>query len=67
LTVVSEFGVVVVFEDDPVDLVCPGDQVGAADFIGGVGSRRYSSWQVVLVGQSVGGLVNADGRPDAAG
>lgn len=30
---------------------------GAADFIGGVGSRRYSSWQVVLVGQTAGALV----------
>jgi drug/metabolite transporter (DMT)-like permease len=30
---------------------------GAADFIGGVGSRRYSSWQVVLVGQAAGALV----------
>jgi drug/metabolite transporter (DMT)-like permease len=30
---------------------------GAADFIGGVGSRRHSSWQVVLVGQTAGALV----------
>jgi len=30
---------------------------GAADFIGGVGSRRYSSWQVVLIGQAAGALV----------
>jgi drug/metabolite transporter (DMT)-like permease len=30
---------------------------GAADFIGGTGSRRYSSWQVVLVGQAAGALV----------
>jgi drug/metabolite transporter (DMT)-like permease len=30
---------------------------GAADFIGGAGSRRYSSWQVVLVGQTAGALV----------
>jgi len=30
---------------------------GTADFLGGVGSRRYSSWQVVLVGQSFGALV----------
>ena len=30
---------------------------GAADFIGGVGSRRHSSWQVVLVGQAAGALV----------
>ena len=30
---------------------------GASDFIGGVGSRRHSSWQVVLVGQGAGALV----------
>ena len=30
---------------------------GTADFLGGVGSRRYSSWAVVLVGQTVGALV----------
>jgi len=30
---------------------------GAADFIGGAGSRRHSSWHVVLVGQATGGLV----------
>jgi drug/metabolite transporter (DMT)-like permease len=30
---------------------------GAANFIGGVGSRRHSSWQVVLVGQTAGALV----------
>jgi len=30
---------------------------GAADFIGGAGSRRHSSWQVVLVGHAAGGLV----------
>jgi drug/metabolite transporter (DMT)-like permease len=30
---------------------------GAADFIGGAGSRRYASWQVVLVGQAAGALV----------
>jgi drug/metabolite transporter (DMT)-like permease len=30
---------------------------GAADFIGGVGSRRHSLWQVVLVGQAAGALV----------
>lgn len=30
---------------------------GAADFIGGVGSRRHCSWQVVLVGQAAGALV----------
>ncbi|MFB9644564.1 DMT family transporter [Microbacterium terregens] len=30
---------------------------GASDFIGGVGSRRHSSWQVVLVGQGAGAVV----------
>jgi drug/metabolite transporter (DMT)-like permease len=30
---------------------------GAADFVGGVGSRRYSSWQIVLAGQAAGALV----------
>ncbi|RLQ86511.1 DMT family transporter [Mycetocola zhadangensis] len=30
---------------------------GASDFLGGVGSRRYSSWQVALVGQCAGALV----------
>jgi drug/metabolite transporter (DMT)-like permease len=30
---------------------------GAADFIGGVGSRRHSSWPIVLVGQAAGALV----------
>jgi drug/metabolite transporter (DMT)-like permease len=30
---------------------------GASDFIGGAGSRRHSSWQVVLVGQAAGALV----------
>jgi drug/metabolite transporter (DMT)-like permease len=30
---------------------------GAADFIGGVGSRRHCSWQVVLVGQAAGAAV----------
>ena len=30
---------------------------GAADFIGGAGSRRYSPWQVVLVGQATGAIV----------
>jgi drug/metabolite transporter (DMT)-like permease len=30
---------------------------GAADFVGGVGSRRHSSWQVVLVGQTAGAIV----------
>jgi drug/metabolite transporter (DMT)-like permease len=30
---------------------------GAADFIGGAGSRRHSSWQIVLVGQAAGALV----------
>ncbi|MCP2031973.1 drug/metabolite transporter (DMT)-like permease [Okibacterium sp. HSC-33S16] len=27
---------------------------GASDFVGGVGSRRYSPWQIVFVGQSAG-------------
>jgi drug/metabolite transporter (DMT)-like permease len=30
---------------------------GAADFVGGLGSRRHSSWQIVVVGQAVGALV----------
>lgn len=30
---------------------------GASDFIGGVGARRYSTWQVVFVGQSAGAVV----------
>jgi drug/metabolite transporter (DMT)-like permease len=30
---------------------------GSADFVGGVGSRRYSSWQIVLIGQITGALV----------
>ena len=30
---------------------------GSGDFIGGVGARRHSSWQVVLVGQGAGALV----------
>ena len=30
---------------------------GAADFVGGTGSRRYPSWQVVLVGQLTGALL----------
>jgi drug/metabolite transporter (DMT)-like permease len=30
---------------------------GAADFVGGAGSRRHSSWQIVLVGQLVGAIV----------
>jgi len=30
---------------------------GAADFIGGVGSRRHSFWRVVLVGQAAGALL----------
>ncbi|ALG15400.1 EamA family transporter [Kibdelosporangium phytohabitans] len=30
---------------------------GAADFIGGAGSRRHSPWQIVLVGQATGALV----------
>jgi drug/metabolite transporter (DMT)-like permease len=29
---------------------------GASDFVGGVGSRRHSSWPVVLVGQVAGAL-----------
>lgn len=29
---------------------------GAADFIGGVGARRFSSWQIVLVGQVAGAV-----------
>jgi drug/metabolite transporter (DMT)-like permease len=29
---------------------------GAADFIGGLGSRRHSSWQIVLVGQTIGAV-----------
>jgi drug/metabolite transporter (DMT)-like permease len=29
---------------------------GAADFVGGAGSRRYNSWQVVLVGQAAGAV-----------
>jgi drug/metabolite transporter (DMT)-like permease len=29
---------------------------GASDFIGGVASRRYSTWQVVFVGQGAGAL-----------
>ena len=40
---------------------------GASDFIGGVGSRRYSSWQVVLVGQAAGAVRDAGGRTAAAG
>ena len=45
---------------------------GAADFVGGTGSRRYPSWQVVLVGQLTGALlmlvvgVLAPGDPRAA-
>lgn len=48
---------------------------GAADFIGGAGSRRHSPWQVVLVGQAAGALVmlvaglmvpGAPTRPDFA-
>jgi len=30
---------------------------GAADFIGGVGARRHSPWQIAFVGQGAGGLV----------
>ncbi len=30
---------------------------GAGDFLGGVGSRRHSSWPIVLVGQAAGALV----------
>jgi drug/metabolite transporter (DMT)-like permease len=30
---------------------------GASDFVGGVGSRRHSSWAIVLVGQSAGAVV----------
>lgn len=30
---------------------------GAADFVGGVGARRFSSWQIVLVGQVAGAVV----------
>ncbi len=30
---------------------------GTADFVGGLGSRRHSSWQIVLVGQAVGAVV----------
>lgn len=45
---------------------------GAADFIGGVGSRRHSTWQVVLIGQTAGALVmlvaglTLPGSPDMA-
>lgn len=45
---------------------------GAADFIGGVGSRRYSCWQVVLTGQTAGALIMfvtgivAPGSPETA-
>lgn len=44
---------------------------GTSDFIGGVGSRRYSLWQIVLVGQSAGALamlvagLTLPGRPVA--
>lgn len=44
---------------------------GAADFIGGLGSRRHSSWQIVLVGQTIGALAMlgaalvVPGRPQA--
>lgn len=30
---------------------------GATDFVGGAASRRYTSWQVVLIGQATGALV----------
>jgi drug/metabolite transporter (DMT)-like permease len=30
---------------------------GASDFVGGVGSRRHSPWQIALVGQLAGALV----------
>jgi drug/metabolite transporter (DMT)-like permease len=30
---------------------------GAADFVGGVGARRHSSWRIVLVGQAAGAVV----------
>lgn len=30
---------------------------GAADFVGGAGSRRYSSWQIVLTGQGTAAVV----------
>jgi drug/metabolite transporter (DMT)-like permease len=30
---------------------------GAADFVGGAASRRYSSWQLVLIGQFAGALL----------
>jgi len=30
---------------------------GASDFIGGVGSRRHSSWQIALIGQAAGAIV----------
>jgi len=30
---------------------------GASDFVGGVGARRFSSWQIVLVGQTTGAVV----------
>jgi drug/metabolite transporter (DMT)-like permease len=29
---------------------------GASDFLGGVGSRRHSSWQIAVLGQSAGAL-----------
>ena len=37
--------------------LAPALAYGAADFIGGVASRRHSLWQVVLVGQVAGALV----------
>lgn len=30
---------------------------GASDFIGGIGARRFSPWQVVVVGQTAGAVV----------
>jgi drug/metabolite transporter (DMT)-like permease len=40
---------------------------GTADFVGGVGSRRNSSWQVVLVGQAAGALVTLAAGPVVPG
>jgi drug/metabolite transporter (DMT)-like permease len=37
--------------------LAPALAYGASDFLGGVGSRRHSSWQVVLVGQGAGAIV----------
>ena len=30
---------------------------GAADFVGGVGARRHSAWQIALIGQAAGAVV----------